>query len=108
MRFAKQNGLDGIQYSFDVEGEGLDLRTRENRDKVRAIVKEKDVAISSLGIGLLNEVPLATTTEADKLVADCLEVMSQLKKEAAALDDRHLVAQIALNIALLAFFGMLT
>ena len=104
-RYAKQNGLDGIQYSFDVKGKGLDLRTRENRDKVRAIVKETDVAISSLGIGLLNKIPLATTTEADQLVADCLEAMIKLKEEAAALEDRNLAAKVAPKVVLLAFFG---
>ncbi len=38
-RFAQRIGLDGIQYSFDDEGKGLDLRTRENRDKVRSVVR---------------------------------------------------------------------
>lgn len=104
-RFAKQNGLDGIQYSFDAKGIGLDLRTRENRDRLREVVKETGVAISSLGIALLNKVPLATTTEAEQLVAECLETMVKLKEEAAALDDRALAAKVAPNIVLLAFFG---
>ena len=104
-RFAKQNGLDGIQYSFGAKGEGLDLRTRQNRDKVRSIVKETGVAISSIGIGLLNKVPLATTEDADELVADCLDAMIKLKEEAAELEDRDLAAKVAPNIVLLAFFG---
>lgn len=104
-QFARANGLDGIQYSFDAKGEGLDLRTRENRDKVRAIVKETGVAISSLGIGLLNKIPLATTDEADQLVADCLEAMIQLKSEAADLSDRELASKVSPKIVLLAFFG---
>ena len=104
-RFAKENGLDGIQYSFDAEGNGLDLRTRENRDRIRAIVKETGVAIASLGIGRLNKVPLATTDEADKLVADCLDAMIRMKEEAAELDDRELAANVAPNVVLLAFFG---
>jgi sugar phosphate isomerase/epimerase len=104
-QFAKQNNLDGIQYSFDAAGDGLDLRTRENRDRVRAIVKETGVAISSLGIGLLNKIPLATTDEADQLIADCLDAMIKLKEEAAALDDRELAAKVSPNVVLLAFFG---
>lgn len=104
-RFAEKNGLDGIQYSFDAEGNGLDLRTRENREKLRAIVKETGVAIASLGIGLLNRVPLATTEEADQLVADCLEAMIKLKEEASVLDDRELAAKVSPKIVLLAFFG---
>jgi len=104
-QFAKENGLDGIQYSFDEKGNGLDLRTRENRDKVRAIVKETGVAISSLGIGLLNKVPLATTDEADELVADCLDAMIKMKQEAAEIDDREFAAKVSPRIVLLAFFG---
>lgn len=104
-RFADQAGLDGIQFSFDAKGRGLDLRTRENRDKIRAIVKETGVSISSLGIGLLNRVPLATTDEADQLVADCLDAMVKLKEEAAELDDRALAAKVSPEIVLLAFFG---
>lgn len=104
-RFAQRIGLDGIQYSFGAEGNGLDLRARENRDRARAIVKETGVAISSLGIGLLNKVPLATTDEADLLVADCLEAMVRLKEEAAQLEDRELAARVSPTIVLLAFFG---
>jgi len=104
-RFAKENGLDGIQYSFDAEGNGLDLRTRENRDRIRAIVKETGVAIASLGIGRLNKVPLATTDEADKLVADCLDAMVRMKEEAAELDDRELATKVSPKVVLLAFFG---
>lgn len=104
-RFAQEIGLDGIQYSFDAEGLGLDLRTRENRDKLRSIVKKTGVGVSSLGIGLLNKVPLATMDEADELVADCLEAMIKLKEEAAKLEDRELAAMVSPNIVLLAFFG---
>ena len=104
-KLAKANDLDGIQYSFDSKGNGLDLRTRKNRDKVRGIVKETGVAISSLGIGLLNRVPLATTDEADQLVADCLDAMIKLKEEAAELEDRELAAKVSPKIVLLAFFG---
>ena len=104
-QFARKNGLDGIQYSFDAKGRGLDLRTLENRNAVRKIVKDTGVAISSLGIGLLNKIPLATTDEADQLVADCLEAMIKLKDEAAALEDRELASKVAPKIVLLAFFG---
>ena len=103
--FAKENGLEGIQYSFGAEGDGLDLRLRQNRDKIRAVVKETGVAISSLGIGLLNKVPLATTTEADQLVADCLDTMVKLKQEAAELKDRKLAEMVSPKVVLLAFFG---
>lgn len=104
-RYAKRVGLQGIQYSFGAAGDGLDLRTRENRDRLRAIVKETGVEMSSLGIALLNKVPLATTDEADQLVLDCLDAMAKLKEEAAELEDRELASKVAPNVVLLAFFG---
>ncbi len=104
-QFAKKNGLQGIQYSFDEKGKGLDLRSRENRDRVRAIVRKTGVGISSLGIGRLNRVPLATTEEADQLVLECLQCMVKLKEEAAELSDRDLAAKVSPRIVLLAFFG---
>ena len=103
--FAKKAGLQGIQFSFDVEGKGLDIRTKENRDKLRAIVKETNVEIASLGIGLLNKIPLAKTEEADQLVSDCLDAMIKLKEEAVALEDKELAAKVSPHIVLLAFFG---
>ncbi|WP_442509210.1 sugar phosphate isomerase/epimerase family protein [Novipirellula sp. SH528] len=103
--FAKRNGLQGIQYSFDAKGNGLDLRLRENRDIVRETVKRTGVEISSLGIGLLNKVPLSTTNEAEQLVVECIETMAKLKAEAAELEDRELAAKVSPSIVLLAFFN---
>lgn len=103
--FAKRNGLSGIQYSFDAEGEGLDLRALENRDTIRDTVRKSGVAISSMGIGLLNRIPLATTDEGERLVIECLETMAKLKEEASGLDDRKLAAKVSPRIVLLAFFG---
>jgi len=84
---------------------GLDLRLRENRDAIRRTVKETGVGISSLGIGLLNKVPLATTDEAETLVVECIETMAKLKEEAAELEDPDLAAKVSPHIVLLAFFG---
>lgn len=103
--FAQQNGLNGIQYSFDVEGNGLDLRLRKNRDLIRQKVRETGVGISSLGIGLLNRVPLATMPDAESLVKECLETMVKLKEEAGQIDDPELTNKVSPNIVLLAFFG---
>ncbi|MGY8671271.1 MAG: sugar phosphate isomerase/epimerase family protein [Verrucomicrobiia bacterium] len=105
LQFAERNGLTGVQYSFDATGKGLDLRLRENRDTIRQTVKETGVAISSLGIGLLNKVPLATTKEADRRVIECIETMVKLKQEAAALKDSDLAAKVSPQLVLLAFFG---
>lgn len=103
--FAKQNGMQGIQYSFDAPGNGLDLRDKKNRDTIRATVKETGVAISSLGIGLLNKVPLSSTTEGEKLVVECIETMATMMKEAESFNDRELATKVSPNIVLLAFFN---
>lgn len=105
-QYAKRVGLQGIQYSFGATGKGIDLRELKNRDLIRKTVKETGVGISSLGIALLNKIPLATTDESDQLVADCLNTMIQLNTEAAELDDRELAAKVSPNIVLLAFFGI--
>ena len=103
--FAQESGLTGIQYSFDVADKGHDLRLRENRDALRSKVEETGVALASLGLGVLNRTPLATEPEAEKLVAECLEVMALLKQEAAALEDRELAAKVSPRVLLLAFFS---
>ncbi|TWU43645.1 Inosose dehydratase [Rubripirellula tenax] len=103
--FAKETRLMGIQYSFGKPGVGLDLRTRENRDTIREVVRTTDVAIASLGIGILNQIPLATTEEAEQLVSDCMDAMIKMNEEASQLTDRELAAKVSPKIVLLAFFG---
>jgi L-ribulose-5-phosphate 3-epimerase len=103
--FAKHNGLQGIQYSFDVVGKGLDLRVREHRDTLRKTVQKTGVAVSSLVIGALNKIPFASTAEGEKLVVECIETMGALKQEAAELADRDLAAKVSPAIVLLAFFN---
>jgi sugar phosphate isomerase/epimerase/acetyl esterase/lipase len=104
-QYGQSVGLSGIQYSFGAKEDGLDLRIAENRDAIRAVVRETGVGISSLGLGILNKVPLASTDEGEQLVVECIEAMATLKEEAAKLEDRELAAKVAPNIVLLAFFG---
>lgn len=104
-QFAKRCKLDGVQYSFDVKGKGLDLRLLQNRETLRKTVKQTGVAVSSMGIGVLNKIPLATTDEAEQLVVECIETMAKLKAEAALLEDRDLAELVSPEIVLLAFFG---
>ncbi|EMI42443.1 TIM barrel protein [Rhodopirellula sp. SWK7] len=108
--FAKRVGLRGIQYSFGTEGDGLDLRTRQNRDTLRDTVKQTGVAISSMGIGLLNKIPFATTDEGENLVIECIETMEKLKREATELAERdptdhEFATLVSPNVVLIAFFN---
>ncbi len=104
-RMGKAIGLDGIQYSFDARGRGWDLRTKENREDIRKIVKETSVGISSLAIGLLNKISFAKTKDGEQLVHQCIQTMATMKDEAAQLDDQKLAKKVAPNLVLLAFFG---
>lgn len=101
----RELGLDGIQYSFDVAGKGMDLRSKENRDAVRKTVKETGVGIASLAIGALNKIPFSSTDEGGQLVVDCIRTMATLKKEANQLDDAKLASHVSPNLVLLAFFS---
>ncbi|MBT5901604.1 MAG: sugar phosphate isomerase/epimerase [Opitutaceae bacterium] len=103
--FAKKSGLQGIQFSFAEAGQNIDLRERADRDKFRAAIKRTGVACSSLGIAVLNKIPLSNTDAGEQLVVDCIIAMAKLKAEAAELDDPKLAAMVAPNIVLLGFFG---
>jgi L-ribulose-5-phosphate 3-epimerase len=104
-RMGQDLGLDGIQYSFDETGRGWDLRTKENREAVRNVVKATGVAMSSLAIGLLNKIPFASTERGEELVVECIQAMATMKREAVQLDDAELAAKVAPNLVLLAFFN---
>lgn len=104
-QFASRNGLHGIQYSFADAGNGMDLRLRENRDTIREAVRQTGVGISSLGIGLLNKTPFASTDAGEQLVVECIETMAKLRQEADELQDRDLAAKVSPKIVLLAFFN---
>ena len=99
--FAQANGLKGIQFSFAEAGNNIDLRNRADRDKFRAAVKRTGVACSSLGIAVLNKIPLSNTDAGEQLVVDCIIAMAKLKAEAAELDDPEFAAMVSPNIVLL-------
>ena len=103
---AKRCGLTGMQYSFSLKGEGLDLRTKENREVIRKTVQKTGVGISSLGMAILNKVPYASTEESQQIVVDCIQTMATMKKEADQMEDRELAAKLSPSIALMGFFGI--
>jgi sugar phosphate isomerase/epimerase len=89
IKMAKEIGLDGVEVSFGRPGDRYDLRVARNRELYQELAKEHGVAMCSLAMGILNEVPFATSPEADKWVWDCVDVMPKL----------------GLKVALLAFFS---
>jgi sugar phosphate isomerase/epimerase len=86
---ARDIGLDGVQVSFSAPGEGQDLRDAAVRQAYAEAAEKTGVAICSLAMGVLNRVPYASSADAEKWVAECIEVMPELKQK----------------VVLLAFFG---
>ena len=81
---AKELGYEGVQVSYQPRVPGRATRDetladKANRPKFLAAAKEAGVAISSLCIGTMNEVPFATTPEAESWVEDCLEAMEEME-----------------------------
>ncbi len=89
MEFAKQIGLDGVQVSFGGPGGKYDLRKEEVRRQYQEAAAEHKVEIASLAMGVLNGRPYSSDEDAERWVAECVEVMPKLKQK----------------IVLLAFFG---
>jgi sugar phosphate isomerase/epimerase len=89
LELAREIGLDGVQVSFGDPEAKHDLRREEIRRQYEDAAKRTGVVVASLGMGVLNSVPLATDKRAEKWVADCIDVMPKLGQK----------------IVLLAFFG---
>jgi len=89
LELAAEIGLDGVQVSFGAPGQGADLREEAVRQQYAEMEKKTGVAIASLAMGILNSVPLATHPDAEKYVAECIDVMAQMNQK----------------VVLLAFFG---
>lgn len=81
MQMAKNIGLDGVEVSFGRPGDKSDLRDEENRKRYQAESKAQGVEICSLAMGILNEIPYATSPEAEQWVLDCIEVMPKLDQK---------------------------
>ena len=94
---AKAIGLEGIQVSFSTPGSEFDLRNRKVRDAYYKRVDETGIQMASLGMGILNQRPLASDPEAIGWVSDAVDTMAAMKAEQP---DK------APSVCLLAFFGI--
>lgn len=93
---AKEIGLEGIQVSFSNPGSDFDLRDPKIRQQYYDRVDATGINISSLGMGILNQIPLSTEPETIGWVNDAIDVMVKMEEEAP---DK------ATKVCLLAFFG---
>lgn len=103
---AKRCNIQGLQYSFNVKGEGLDLRFKKHRETIKQTVQETGVGISSLGMAILNKIPYARAEESQQIVIDCIQTMATMKKEVDQMEDRGLAAKLSPTVALMGFFGI--
>ncbi|MGL6193271.1 MAG: sugar phosphate isomerase/epimerase family protein, partial [Thermoguttaceae bacterium] len=87
-KIGKELGFEGVEVSFEPEGE-FSLRKKDNRKVFLDAAKKEDMQISSLAMGVLNGRPLATVPEAEEWVSECVDSMQEME----------------VNNVLLAFFG---
>ena len=75
---AKELGFDGVEVSYQPEGE-FSLSQPKNRELFLATAKKESVEIASLAMGILNNVPLATAEPTEGWVADCIDALDTMK-----------------------------
>jgi len=97
---AKQIGLEGLQVSFSTPGSAFDLRDQKVREHYYRRVEETGIKIASLGMGILNQMPLSTHPDAISWVDASIDVMAAMRKE-----QPDATKGMAPDICLLAFFG---
>ena len=85
MKMAQDIGLDGVEVSFGSPGDEYDLRLPRNREKYQAEATKHGVEICSLAMGILNQIPYATSPEAEQWVLDCIDVMPKLNQKVVLL-----------------------
>ena len=74
LEVAKKIGLDGVMIDIGSLKNDLHLRRPEVQESYREAVKQTGVVVSSLALGLLNDIPLKSDPRAEQWVADSVEV----------------------------------
>jgi len=89
MELAREIGLDGVQVSLGTLDNDMHLRRAEVRENHLALAQRHGVAIASLAIGALNNIPYKSDPRAIEWVSDSIDVCRAL----------------GCRVVLLAFFG---
>ena len=89
LRIAAELGLDGAMVSFGEPGGKYDLRKPEARQQWEESAKKHGTAISSLGMGCLNEIPYKSDPRTEEWVSDAIDAAKA----------------VGVKVILLAFFG---
>lgn len=78
LEMAKGLGLDGIQVDFGHQKDDLPLRKPEVQQKYRELAQKHGVAVGSLALGALNEVPLKSDPRAEQWLGESIEACTVL------------------------------
>ena len=75
---AKQIGLDGIMVNMGSEKDNLHLREKSLQQRYLELSKQKNIEISSIAIGELNNIPYKSDPRTEEWVWDSVEVAKNL------------------------------
>lgn len=89
LEVARQIGLDGVQVSMGSLANNMQLRRADVQQKYKDAARQHGVAIPSLGIGELNNIPYKSDPRTIEWVSNSIDVMQAL----------------GVKVTLLAFFG---
>jgi sugar phosphate isomerase/epimerase len=78
LEVAKTIGLDGVMVDMGTLEDGLPLRRPDVQERYRQTARQTGVAVASLGIVLLNQIPLKNDPRAEKWVSDSVDVCRAL------------------------------
>ena len=82
---AKSIGLDGIQVNLGTRQDGMHLRNKNTQIQFRDKAKETGIAISSMAIGELNNVPYKSDNQTDAWVFDAIDAATFFNVEVVLL-----------------------
>jgi len=74
LEVAKRIGLDGVMVDMGSLKDDLRLRRTEVQQSYRDAASQTGVAVSSIALGLLNQIPLKSDPRAEQWVADSVDV----------------------------------
>jgi sugar phosphate isomerase/epimerase len=75
---AKQIGLDGVQVSLGTVEDDMKLRRPQRQKEYQDAARASGVAIASLALGELNNIPYKSDPRTEVWVSDCVDVMVAL------------------------------
>ncbi|MFO1498909.1 MAG: sugar phosphate isomerase/epimerase family protein [Verrucomicrobiota bacterium] len=78
VELAKKIGLDGLQVSLGTLPDGMKLRQAQVQQQYRDASKQHGVALASLAIGEMNNIPYKNDPRAEQWVSDSIDVCSAL------------------------------